>query len=208
MKKEFFNEIFFIRKMIISTMMLMSVNAFCQNLIVKPESIVFDKIGKRYFVTCNGNGKIIEIDSLGTKKVFRSGFSNLLGSHLEDSILYVSSNAGVQGFNIFTGEEKFHVKIFGQGQIDGLAADTSGYLYVVDASRRKIYKINIAKKTYTTFITSGLPQWPQDCIFDEDKHLHWYGPVRKVWAERGSITIIEPSAAWDLSAEIEVVLSR
>lgn len=46
-----------------------------------------------------------------------------------------------------------------------------------------------------------------DCIFDEDKHLWWYGPIVKIWANNGSITIIEPSKAWDLCAEIEATMA-
>lgn len=46
-----------------------------------------------------------------------------------------------------------------------------------------------------------------DCIFKEDKHLHWYGPIRKIWAERGSITIDQAYTVWDLSEEIEATMA-
>jgi len=186
----------FIRRVIFPAVLLTSACAFSQDLIVNPESIVFDKIEKRYLVTCNGNGKIIEIDSLGNKTVFKTGFSNLLGSHLQDSILYVSSNAGIQGFNIYSGDEKFNVNIPGKGQIDGIAADASGFLYVIDATKRRIYKINSVDKSYSTFVSIGLPQWPQDCVFDEENNrllvVAWQAaaPIQAVSLTDGSVSTV------------------
>jgi sugar lactone lactonase YvrE len=139
-----------------------------QYLIVNPESIVYDSLNNRYLVTCWGNGRIVEIDSTGNQSLFETGFYNLLGNHIDGNALYVSSNAGVQGFDLSTGSEVLHVAISGVGQIDGLTSDDSGHLYVVDGIRRRIYKVNIANQTYTTFVNSGLPAFPQDCIFDRE----------------------------------------
>ena len=76
----------------------------------------------------------------------------------------------MQGFDLTDKTEVFHVPIPGAGQIYGITTDTSGNLYVIDGSYRRIYKINISTKTYTTFVNSGLPPYPQDCIFDEENN--------------------------------------
>ncbi len=141
-----------------------------QNLLSNPESVLFDELHNRYLVTCNGNGKIISVDNAGIQDTFKIGFSNLLGSHISENTIYVSSNNGVQGFDLTNKTEVFHVPIPGAGQIDGITTDTSGNLYVVDGTYRRIYKINISTQTHTTFVNSGLPQYPQDCIFDEENN--------------------------------------
>lgn len=141
-----------------------------QNLLIHPESIIFDEQHDRYLVTCNGNGNIIGIDNLGVQDTFKAGFSNLLGSHILGNTIYVSSNNGVQGFDLTDTTEVFHVQIPGSGQIDGITTDLSGNLYVIDGTYRRIYKIKISTQTYNVFVNSGLPAYPQDCIFDADNN--------------------------------------
>jgi sugar lactone lactonase YvrE len=141
-----------------------------QNLLIHPESIIFDEQHNRYLVTCNGNGKIISIDNSGVQDTFKTGFSNLLGSHISGNTIYVSSNNGVQGFDLTDTTEVFHVPISGLGQIDGITSDNAGNLYVIDGIYRRIYRINISAQTYNTFVNSGLPTYAQDCIFDADNN--------------------------------------
>ena len=125
---------------------------------------------------------------------------------MQDSILYVSSNAGVQGFNIYSGEERFSVNITGKGQIDGIAADASGFLYIVDGTKKRIYKINTADNSYSTFVSIGLPQWPQDCIFDEQNNrllvVAWQAaaPIQAVSLADGSVsTVVTTSFGYFIS---------
>ncbi len=143
---------------------------FGQNLLNKPESIIFDEQHDRYLVTCNGNGKIVGIDNAGNKDTFKAGFSNLLGSHISENTIYVSSDSGVKGFDLTDTSEVFNVPIPGSGQIDGITTDTSGNLYVIDGTYRRIYKIKLSTQTYNIFANSGLPVYPQDCIFDEENN--------------------------------------
>jgi hypothetical protein len=159
-----------LRYCILIIIILFPLKITSQNLLSNPESVLFDELHNRYLVTCNGNGKIISVDNAGIQDTFKIGFSNLLGSHISENTIYVSSNNGVQGFDLTDKTEVFHVPIPGAGQIDGITTDTSGNLYVIDGIYRRIYKINISTKTYTTFVTSGLPPYPQDCIFDEENN--------------------------------------
>ena len=137
------------------------ISLLCQNLLINPESVVFDEQHERYLVTCNGNGKIIGVDNQGIQSEVAIGFSNLLGSHIYGNTIYVSSNNGVQGFDLSDTTEVFHVPIPGLGQIDGITTDISGNLYVIDGVYRRIYKIKISTQAINTYVNSGLPAYPQ-----------------------------------------------
>ena len=46
---------------------------------INPESAVYNPIQKRYLISNFGNGKILEIDSLGKIKYFKQGLAKSLG---------------------------------------------------------------------------------------------------------------------------------
>jgi hypothetical protein len=72
------------------------------------------------------------------------------------------------GIDLETGVDNWiwTAPILGMG-VDGLAADNSGYLYVVGRIDGRIYKIRISDKTTTELVSSGLPDLPQELYYDE-----------------------------------------
>ncbi|MCP4703003.1 MAG: hypothetical protein GY865_00210 [candidate division Zixibacteria bacterium] len=58
--------------------------------------------------------------------------------------------------------------MFGSLQLDGITADNSGNLYIVDAAPvGKIYKLTISDLSQEVLVPSGLPTYPQDIHYDE-----------------------------------------
>lgn len=145
-----------------------------QNLLLKPESVAFDSTGKRYLISNYQDGAIVQIDSDGVQSHFKTGLGHCYGNHIVGNTLYVSVNdyAGVLGgkavlgLDLVTSDIVMSCPIPEASNLDGIAADTSGYLYVIDTSGGKIYKIRISDQSYSLFVNAGL-FWPQDCIFDE-----------------------------------------
>jgi hypothetical protein len=145
-----------------------------QNLLLKPESVAFDSTENRYLISNYGDGAIVQIDSNGVQSHFKNGLGNCYGNHIVGNTLYVSVNeyAGVVGgkavlgLDLATSNIVMSCPIPEASNLDGIAADASGYLYVIDTSGGKIYKIRISDQSYSLFVNAGL-FWPQDCIFDE-----------------------------------------
>ena len=82
-----------------------------------------------------------------------------------DDALYTSDGDTVFGFSLETGEEVFSLSIPPYNNLDGMTTDGNGFLYVIDTWGR-IFKVDLEAQTYTVLVSSGLPDWPQDCVYD------------------------------------------
>jgi hypothetical protein len=132
-----------------------------------PESVAFDAASNRYFVSNFGGNSITEIDSNGTQTCFKTGIIDPLGIHLLHNTLYVSNLNFLTGYDITTGDTVMSLYLPTPRWLDGITSDTSGHLYVVDASGR-IYRIRLSDASDTLFVTSGLYDLTQTLIFDAD----------------------------------------
>lgn len=132
-----------------------------------PECVRWDSTSHRYFVSSWNNGLIVTLDTLGNQSIFLEGLAHAYGSHIDDSIIYVSDGRVIYGYDLVDGSLDWLVAITGSVQIDGVVTDTSGYLYVIDTNPRIIYRIQLSDKSYSQFVNTGLPAFPQTLIFDE-----------------------------------------
>jgi hypothetical protein len=142
-----------------------------QNLLDAPECIAFDAAHDRYLVSSLGNGRIVqvEIDQV-TQSVFHQFGISVLGNCVADGVFYVSHflNPGaVAAFNLNTDSLLWTVTVLGSTQLDGMAADTSGNLYVLNMTPALMYRIRLSDQSYSIFLDTGLPGMPQDAVFDE-----------------------------------------
>jgi sugar lactone lactonase YvrE len=143
-----------------------STPTYAQNYLNKPESISYDSIGNRWLVTCIGNGNIVEIDSLGQQSIFLTSPLQAASDVISGDTLFVTYLNGVlAAFDLNTKDTLFMVNIPPMGNLNGLTADTSGYIYMVDTGGR-IIKLRRTDQAYSTFVGFGLPAFPQDCVFD------------------------------------------
>jgi hypothetical protein len=140
-----------------------------------PECVTYDSIGNRYFVSSLMSGKIIEIDSLGNRSIFKSGLGYASGCLVYENVIYVStmSTKYVKGFDLATGNQVMNIYIPTAHQLDGMTTDTAGNLYVADYDyseiNDQIFKIKISTQSYSTFVPAGhgLAGMPQDIYYDK-----------------------------------------
>jgi len=179
-----------------------------QNLLNGPECVAFDSLRNRYLVTNVGDGRVVEIDSNGVQSYWGnftpSGMS--LGCLIIENRFYFSNgDCDVLGLDLETGDQNwiFSAPEADQFGVDGLAADTSGYLYVVGRLNGMIYKIRISDGEATHLITSGLPQFPQELYYDAkyDRLLvcAWWSstPIMAVDVKTGALsTLVSSTVGW------------
>ena len=141
--------------------------AFAQNLLVNPESVVYDSLHHRYLVS-DCSGAIIQIDTLGNQSYFASDLPLCISICIKDTLVYVSSAVTLFAFDLATAEQ-VSLPLVGLPppvgpDFDGLAVDTSGNLYMVDQGGR-IIKIRLSDYHCSVF-ASGLYNSLQDITFD------------------------------------------
>ncbi|MCP4583731.1 MAG: T9SS type A sorting domain-containing protein [candidate division Zixibacteria bacterium] len=142
-------------------------SASAQNLLDRPESVVYDIQNDRYLASNYDTGHIVQIDSAGDHDYFVQYQHCRNGLHIAGNTVYAACiNQGVKGFDLTSGELVMHVNIEGMDNLNDIASDTSGNLYVTDVDASKIYRIDIDDQSYTTFVDCGsLP--PNGICFDE-----------------------------------------
>ena len=86
---------------------------------------------------------------------------------ISNNVLYVSDDEDtLRGIDLDTKEELMKLSLPATYHIDGLAADSNGYIYVVD-TRGRIFKVNPLTQTFNVFVYSGvLPMYLQDIVYD------------------------------------------
>ena len=150
--------------LITAIFLLISLNSFA-TLFDRPESAAFDTLHNLYLISNYGQGNVIGIDTSGVDSVFLSGFGACYGNCIKDDIFYISNGSVIFGIDLATLDTVMQVTTYPSGSSDGMTADTSGYLYVVDTGGR-IFKISLITHEVTTFVNSGLAPYTQDIIFD------------------------------------------
>jgi PKD repeat protein len=153
---------------LITTLALWPVFTVAQTLINQPECVSYDSIRDRYFISNFQNGQIIQIDSNGFESVYWTSPKFAYCNHIHENRLYVgveSNPGGVAVINLETGAFIKKITVMGSQQLDGMATDTSGFLYIADMNRNAIYRINLNDDSYSVFAI-GLAPWPQDIYFD------------------------------------------
>jgi sugar lactone lactonase YvrE len=147
----------------------LSVPVVSQNLLNRPESAVYDAVRNRYLVSNYGDGRIIAIDETGTQSVFALGKSSSAGLHIVGDTVYVGcGDQGVVGYNLETGALVMDVTIPGSVLLNDIDSDTSGNIYVSDPYGNKVYKINLADRTYSTLLDPIT--WPNGVLFDRQSN--------------------------------------
>ncbi len=145
--------------MIVALMTFGSIS-FGQNLLNAPEALTYDKDTDRYFVA-NYNGSIVRIEPHGQQTLLVSGYGVCSGIHLIGNTVY--ANCGktystintIKGFNTETGDEVFSLTIQEAAYLNDIVSDEKDEnLYLSDFNRAggKIYKVNIAEKSYSVYL--------------------------------------------------------
>ncbi|MEZ5360210.1 MAG: dockerin type I repeat-containing protein [Candidatus Zixiibacteriota bacterium] len=159
---------------------------FAQVNLLGPESVAWDSAYHRYLVSCWASGKIIAIDTTGYKTVFSEGHATAMGNVVVGDLLYSSCGKSVKAFDLETGATVCSVGIGGILQLDGMTADTSGFVYAVESVNGTLFKIDPTDSSY--FVLADLPLRTQDIFFDASHHRILAVP----WADQAPILSVDP----------------
>lgn len=140
-----------------------------QNLLDRPESVVYDSLYNRYLVSNWGNGSIVQIDSNGVQSYFTTGHFSINGIYITDNKVFAGCSTKVKGFNLSDTQMVMDLYIPGSINLNDVTADNSGNLYITDFNARKIVKVNMQNQSYSTFV-SGLTHQPNGILFDESNN--------------------------------------
>lgn len=134
----------------------------------RPECAVFDSTHNRYLVSAWQYGDVYALSPDGTQWLFWNHSAQVLSGTIYRDTFYVSCGfqpGSIAGLNLATGEEEMMLEITGSVQIDGMASDTSGNLWVVDMNATALYRVKLSDRTFTKFTPPNLAPMPQDVHF-------------------------------------------
>jgi hypothetical protein len=138
-----------------------------------PESVEYDALNNRYIVSNTSSGQLLSLVPGSSPTVFTNNVSAPYGLAIVDSMVYVADNGDILGFNLITGVQTYTANING-GFLNGLCADTSGFLYVTDFSTKKIFKANRLTGTFNVFV-SNTTKTPNGILYDPFNDRLVYG---------------------------------
>ena len=160
-----------------------------------PECATWDLPHNRYLISLNVDGDIIQIDTSGTLTMFKHLGQTINSACIGGNTFYQTGMQTVYGFDLETAGQVFYVALPAV-YLGGCAADTGGYLYVVDiptwtgGAEDRIWKVDLSNGAYTKFASTdrGLGYLPRDVIFDaEHNRLLVIGAREPVYIQAISI---------------------
>ena len=117
-----------------------------------PESVVFDSVDNRYFVSNNGNGTISQIAEDGNVTTRATGLTSPCGLTILGDVLYSSSTNMVRGYYLADGSLADAFNIMGASFLNDVTNDGT-YLYVTDSGNGRVYRIDVSSGQYITLAT-------------------------------------------------------
>lgn len=167
----------------------------CYSQYSSPESITYDSLSKRYFISNTSSQKIVQRDINGTVTDFVTVGGSIHGVTVHGNNIYVCNGTRVKGYNLVSAAEIFNVTITGSTFLNDLVIDNSGMMYVSDFSARRIYKVNTATSAFWTYVANTTNQ-PNGVYVDAPRNrllICCWGsaaPIRQVNFADSSITTL------------------
>lgn len=123
-----------------------------------PESVEYDPVGDRYFVSNTQSSSIKILDQGGTVTDLATGLPNApYGLEIMGDVLYACMGSGVRGYSTSTGEEVYYRNINAQFP-NGITTDGS-FLYITAFSGQQIIKVDPVNDSHSVLVanTGGTP---------------------------------------------------
>jgi hypothetical protein len=134
---------------------------------ISPESVTYDSVSLRYFISNTGSGKVVQRNQAGVVTDFVTVGGTLRGITVHNGVLYAASSNSVKGYDLATGNPTSLNLTMGTS-LNGIKADTNGFLYVSNfsntAGQRTIYKINTANNQFWAY--AQVPRHPNGVYVD------------------------------------------
>jgi hypothetical protein len=164
-----------LRNWLILILLILPLASNSQNLLNGPDCAVYDATNDRYLILNWNDGSIVAIDNEGTQSYFDTDLGYAKCGHIKDDVLYATvGHHFINAYDLTTDELLWHAFVPGSQYMDGITADNSGYLYMTDYyfpdGDGIIFKFNISDQTTEVFVDLGLPNFPQELIFDENNN--------------------------------------
>lgn len=177
----------------IALILLSSKNSFSQY--SSPESVTYDTLSKRYFISNTASQKIVQRNLQGVVTDFVTVGSGIHGVTVHNGRVYVCNQTRIKGYDLTSAAEVFNVTISGSTFLNDLAVDNSGMMYITDFSGRRIYKLNTNTSEYWVYVPATTNQ-PNGVYVDTPRNrllvCCWgaSAPVKSVSLSDSSITNI------------------
>ncbi len=122
-----------------------------------PESVEYDAVGDRYFVSTTTGASIKVRDQAGTVTNFVNVSPAPYGLEIMGDTLFACSGGSVKGYLLSDASLVFN-RALGATFLNGITTDGQ-YLYATDFSGTRIYKVDVANNSHTTLVanTGGTP---------------------------------------------------
>ena len=123
-----------------------------------PESVTYDTLSNRYFISNTISTKIVQRDRQGAVTDFVTVGSSIHGVTVFGNKVFVCNGTRVRAYDLATAAEVFNVLVSGSSFLNDLAIDNSGMIYVSDFTARRIYKINSNTSEYWIYVSATTNQ--------------------------------------------------
>jgi hypothetical protein len=161
-----------------------------------PESIEYDYVNNRWLIANNSGNNILSRNSAtGALSIFAPCSGGPHGIEIVNDTLYVNAGANIKLFNVNTGASLGTISM-GASFLNGLTHDNT-YLYATDFSAKKVYRVNIATRAFSVFVTAtGGTSSPNGIIYDAANNrcviVGWgsSAPIKAMDVTTGAITTI------------------
>ena len=163
-----------------------------------PESVEYDTLNHRWFISSTGNGTIQQRDAAGNISLFVNVSGSPYGLQIVKDTVYVAVSGKIRGYSLNGAVLGTNMAITGSSFLNGLASDTSGNLYATDfsSSPKKIFRINIPGQYFTTFASLGSTPSPNGIIHDPCNNrlvfVNWgtNAPIKSISLSDSSVTTL------------------
>ena len=117
-----------------------------------PESVEYDPVGDRYFVSTTTGASIKVRDQAGVVTNFVNVSPAPYGLEIQGDTLFACSGGSVKGYLLSTAALVFNRNLGGTF-LNGITSDGQ-YIYATDYSAAKIFKVDVANNSHTTLVSS------------------------------------------------------
>lgn len=135
-----------------------------------PESVEYDPVGDRYFVSNVQSGQIVERSQAGATSTFATVSHAPYGLEIMGEVLYACSGGGVKGYALADAALVFNLSL-GGGFSNGITTDGT-FLYVTDFSGKRILKVDPATTSYEVLV-ANTGNTPNGIVFDPVRDRLW-----------------------------------
>ncbi len=139
-----------------------------------PESVVYDSIHDRFFVSNRDGDYISVINSNWEVSKYYESCRTPRGLFVDNDKLYAACTNSILVFNSLTDSLIKTIEINGAIFLNDITIDNTGHLYVSDTEQNKVYKIKLSDNSYQVFIDTK-DQSPNGLFYDEVYQLIYVG---------------------------------